>query len=155
MNGKIYYLCDETNKPRYIGFTEFDLIKRLREHKNDYRHNQHKVNWIKKNRNSLKIVLIEDGIKTIDDMKEKEIYYINLYKNNGFNLLNATDGGDKCPFNRKGMPPINKDIRKIDNDLIYQIQNDYIPNKFGIIKLSKKYNIPTSSIERYLKIILS
>ena len=152
MNGKVYFLCASDNIPRYIGITTMSLTKRHREHLNDYRHNIHKVNWIKKNRKDIKIVLIEDNIKSLDELKSKEIEYISNYRNNGFKLLNATDGGDLCPYSRKGKDPHNKGIRKIDDQIIKNIQKDYIPFKFGFIKLSKKYNLPESTIERYLKL---
>ena len=46
----------------------------------------------------------------------------------------------------------NKNKLKYDIELINRIKADYIPYEFGIIKLSNKYRIPTSTIERYLKV---
>ena len=54
--------------------------------------------------------------------------------------------------NRKNIPPKNKGIFKHEIELIKQIQADYIPYVFGSIKLSQKYGIPSTTIERYLKI---
>jgi hypothetical protein len=151
MNGKVYFLCSSDGIPRYVGITMMSLDKRLRDHLYDYRHNPHKVNWVKKNKKDIKIVLIKDNIESMSKLKSYEIFYISEFKKM-YDLLNATDGGDLCPFSRKGTSPHNKGIRKVDNDLIRQIQSDYIPYKFGIIKLSKKYNLPETTIERYLKL---
>jgi hypothetical protein len=52
----------------------------------------------------------------------------------------------------KGRISCNKNILKYDVELIKKIKSDYIPYVFGSIKLSKKYNIPTTTIERYLKL---
>lgn len=52
----------------------------------------------------------------------------------------------------KGKEAYNKGIFKHDIELIKQIQADYIPYVFGSIKLSQKYGIPSTTIERYLKI---
>lgn len=61
---------------------------------------------------------------------------------------------NKLSIKATGRKAANKDVLKYSEELIRQIQNDYIPFKFGTIKLSQKYNIPTSTIERYLKINL-
>ena len=55
---------------------------------------------------------------------------------------------------RKGIPSKYKGVTKYPIELIKQIQSDYIPYVFGTIRLSKKYNLPTTTIERYLKINL-
>lgn len=151
MNYSIYYLSDNTEKIRYIGLTCKKLSHRLRVHLNDERHNFHKINWVKKNKENIKIVLIEDNL-SLEEAKLAEIQYIYNLKKLGSNLLNATDGGDCSP--NKGKVAKNKGIIKYDKNIVRQIQNDYIPYKFGSIKLSKKYNIPTTTIERYLKIEL-
>ena len=55
---------------------------------------------------------------------------------------------------RKGIPSKYKGIVKHDIELIKKIQADYIPYVFGTIKLSKKYGIPTTTVERYVKMKL-
>jgi hypothetical protein len=60
----------------------------------------------------------------------------------------------KMSENRKGITPKNKGIVKHDIELIKKIQSDYIPYVFGTIKLSKKYGIPTTTVERYVKMKL-
>lgn len=58
---------------------------------------------------------------------------------------------EKLSKSRIGKSNINKGVYKYDNELIKKIQLDYIPFVFGTIKLSKKYGIPTTTIERYIK----
>lgn len=150
-NYKIYYLTDCSGAVRYIGLTCKKLQSRLMVHLNDFRHNPHKIRWINKNRDNIKIVQIEDGL-SMDEAKLAEMEYIKLFKKIGFNLLNATDGGDCSP--NKGKISKNRGVYKYDIELIKKMQSDYIPNVFGSIKISKKYNIPSSTVERYLKIKL-
>jgi predicted GIY-YIG superfamily endonuclease len=149
-NFKIYALTDSSMKIRYIGLTSKDVDYRLKQHLCDFRHNNHKINWIKKYGNSIKAVVIENGIKTIAEAKSKEVQYIKAYKQNGYDLINATDGGDFC-FN-KGKPSKNKGIYKVSNDIINKLKDDYATKLYSQKDLSLKYNISKSSIDRYLKL---
>lgn len=144
----IYYLHNGDFIPRYVGLTTKELDYRLSQHLNDKRHNPHKINWIKKNKNNIDIVCIEEGNFSINELKKKEIYWIKRLKYLGYNLLNATEGGDYSP--NKGRKSPNKGKTKYSSDLIDRIVKDYVPYKFGYGKLSKKYNIPQTTIERYI-----
>ena len=148
-NYKIYALSDNFLGVRYIGLTVKDLNFRLQQHLKDYRHNFHKVNWVKKYKNEIKIMLIEDAIETLQEAKQKEIYYIQVFKTIGCQLINATEGGDYC-YN-KGKVAKNKGILKVSNDIILKLQQDYSTNKYSQLDLSLKYNISKSSVDRYLK----
>ena len=91
----IYELIDPRDElPRYIGYTKLDLSIRLKRH---FRAscNQHKVNWFN--------LLRSQGLKPIISLIEKvpngkhkffERYWISQYRTWGFDLLNATIGGD-------------------------------------------------------------
>lgn len=59
----------------------------------------------------------------------------------------------KLSKSKIGKNSINKGVYKYDDELIKKIQLDYIPYVFGTIKLSKKYGVPSSTIERYIKLI--
>lgn len=59
----------------------------------------------------------------------------------------------KLSKSKIGKNSINKGVYKYNDELIKKIQLDYIPYVFGTIKLSKKYGVPTSTIERYIKLI--
>lgn len=151
MNYSIYYLTDSSEKIRYIGLTCVKLASRLRVHLNDFRNNLHKINWVKKNKYDIRIIEIEKGLN-LEEAKIAEIQYIDNFKKLGCKLLNATQGGDCSP--NKGKIAHNKGIVKHDIELIKKIQADYIPYVFGTIKLSKKYGIPTTTVERYVKMKL-
>lgn len=144
----IYYLHKGDFIPRYVGLTTKPLDIRLCQHLCDERHNQHKINWIKKNRDTIEIFSLEEGNFSIKELKRKEVYWIKRLKSLGYNLLNATEGGDYS--SNKGRKAPNKGMTKYDDDLIEKIVQDYIPYKFGYGKLSKKYNIPQTTIERYI-----
>jgi len=95
-NYKIYALkLKDNDNIKYIGFTSRNLEDRFKEHlyitinrkyKNGY--------WIKKHKDNIEIILIEDNIKSIKEVCEREIFYIKYYKELGFNLNNLTNGGE-------------------------------------------------------------
>jgi hypothetical protein len=148
MVNNIYYLHNGDFIPRYVGLTTKPLEYRLAQHLSDERHNQHKINWIRKYKDTIEIFSLEDGDFSIKQLKQKEVYWIKRLKSLGYNLLNATEGGDYSP--NKGRKSPNKGKTKYSNDLIQKIVKDYVPYKFGYGKLSKKYNIPQTTIERYI-----
>lgn len=88
---------DKPNNLRYIGYTSKKLKVRLIEHLCESKKNKtHKDKWIQKelkNGNTIEIIEI-DHSDSIEDIKLKEIYYIQLYKNFGALLTNSTNGGD-------------------------------------------------------------
>lgn len=96
---KIYTLADpNTGEIRYIGQTVRTLERRLKCHidesrKRIYEHN-HRLNWIRNlDKKGLRpiIELLDDDNVT---WNETEIYWIAQFKVWGFNLINATNGGD-------------------------------------------------------------
>jgi group I intron endonuclease len=95
---KIYALKDPISDDiRYIGKTKNDLKKRLYEHCTirNLKEKNHKNNWIKsllKLNHRPVIILIEEVVDS--DWQEREIYWIEFYKNIGNNLTNGTNGGD-------------------------------------------------------------
>jgi group I intron endonuclease len=98
----IYTLeCPISNEVRYVGKT-INLLDRLRGHiKTSKKLKTHKDKWV----NSL----INEGLKPIikeldcvdeDNWQYWEKHYIQLFKNQGFNLVNHTEGGDGGSFNK-------------------------------------------------------
>lgn len=108
----IYKLIDpRTNEIRYIGKTKNSLKKRLYEHltKRNLTPKTHKNNWIKS--------LLKENLKPIiekieevneDNWIEREIYYIQHFKNKGINLTNGTNGGDGALGTKQSKDSINK-----------------------------------------------
>lgn len=91
----IYALCDpKTNSIRYIG-KSIRPKERYTNHLND-NSKTHKVNWI----NSLKskglkpTMIILQTLAENEDWQQAERDWIKRAKENGWNLVNSTDGGD-------------------------------------------------------------
>lgn len=158
MNNYILYrhIRLDKNEPFYIGISD----------NYDRPFSKHSRNKYWKNviaNTDYRVEIILDGL-TRNEVEQKEIEFISLYgrKNLGVGtLVNLTDGGtgglglkhtQEAKAKMKGRNPHNKNKLKHDIELINKIIDDYIPYKFGSIKLSKKYGIPTTTIERYLQI---
>lgn len=95
---KIYGLkLNDSDEIKYIGRTGSNLKKRLASHFSDAnkpKYNFKNVNWLRKYKNNVEIVLIEDNIETSDEANLKEIEYIKLFRSFGANLNNTTKGGE-------------------------------------------------------------
>ena len=102
MNGKIYVYFnkkkyeDEGIKKYYVGQTTRSIEERAG--RNGWKYcksgNTKFSNSIKKwGWDSFEVTVLEEGIKTLEELNEKEMYYINLYDSyeNGYN---STMGGD-------------------------------------------------------------
>jgi hypothetical protein len=94
----IYKLIDPiTNEIRYIGLTFNSLKQRLKSHFNENA-KSHKCAWIDKLKSQgLKPIIesIEENISSYEEACEREIYYINYFKENGHDLTNHASGGNK------------------------------------------------------------
>jgi hypothetical protein len=93
---KIYTLNDPiTNEIRYVGQTIQKLENRLKKHLNA-KDKSYRTNWIK-NLNNKKLSPTINLVIEADNKEETnklEMYYINLYKEKGYNLVNMTKGGE-------------------------------------------------------------
>lgn len=104
ITGTIYCLKDpDTNSIRYIGQTRETAIRRFYKHKYQWTRSKNKLShvnaWIKKlaKTNKLPILdIIEDNIP-LNELNNKEIYYIKTYKELGTKLTNLTEGGSIIP----------------------------------------------------------
>ena len=85
----IYALYTDEEGVRYVGYSK-DVYSRFVAHLrcSDYEVNYHKVNWIKKNKENIKIKILSIAPK---DWEIEEVLYISKYSNN--NLLNIAEGG--------------------------------------------------------------
>lgn len=100
-NYKIYLLrLKNTDDIRYIGRTRESLNLRWSKHKTNAKIDKEKskysfrTNWINKHKDEIEIVCIEENIQTKAESCQKEIYYIELYKSLGYNLVNGSNGGE-------------------------------------------------------------
>ena len=98
MDYKIYALkLKDSEEIKYIGYTKQSLEKRLQQHISTSKKYTHKnACWLKKYKDDVEIILIEDNILTHKDICDKEIHYIKLFKSFGCKLNNGTSGGDGC-----------------------------------------------------------
>lgn len=95
---KIYSLNEPrfSNVIRYVGLTGRNLETRFKQHLSEKRGTR-KNNWIhllKINGLTPKIKLLEDNIPTLEQAKRKEIMYVRMFKDLGYDLTNLTSGGD-------------------------------------------------------------
>lgn len=94
MNNFIIYALLDNSGIRYIGVTSHTLEKRLKEHlREKSSKNSYKINWIKKYKNEVKISLLFEGL-TEEEAYKKEIELIKIYRENGFDLVNQSSGGE-------------------------------------------------------------
>jgi group I intron endonuclease len=97
---KIYTLSssDNPNNIRYVGYTTQRLKKRLQDHIDESKlastHKQRWINSVIKKGNKIIITEIISVFTSIEDLKFIEIQTIKKYREIGFDLTNATDGGD-------------------------------------------------------------
>ena len=95
MKNYIYILVGDDDEIRYVGKTMYPkqrLYSHIKESKGV--RNNHKINWIKKllsENKKPKMVLIDE---VDEDWQYWEKYWIEQFKQWGFNLTNLTDGGD-------------------------------------------------------------
>lgn len=93
---KVYYLKEKnSNNPFYIGLTGQSLKLRLENHLSEKRGNTERVNRIKYCReNKIQIEIFLIGEYENEIAKEKEIFYIRLYRNEGVCLVNEKEGAE-------------------------------------------------------------
>ena len=96
MNEKCLIYCYTylPTQEKYIGYTN-NLEKRKKEHLNEYRVNQRFHNLLRKHYEDFIIEILEDNIP-MEQIEEKEKFYIKKYdtfKGKGFNLTEGGDGG--------------------------------------------------------------
>jgi hypothetical protein len=96
-NVSIYLLKDpETQEVRYIGKTKVSLEKRLHEHSRE-RITTYKGRWVESLKNKGLKPLIECVERCTDDnWQEREMFWIQHYKDLGARLTNGNEGGLGC-----------------------------------------------------------
>lgn len=100
MIGYIYFIINNVTNQRYVGKT-IDIKKRKNDHFNQLNLNKHvnkklQLAWNKYGQNNFNFEYIEFSIQNIEELNQKEIFYIDKYDsyNNGYNLTLGGDGGN-------------------------------------------------------------
>lgn len=83
---------------RYIGRTSYPPRERLSNHMSQAKsgRNTHLYKWVRKailDNQKIEIIVLEDNL-TFKESAVREIYFIKEFRSQGFNLTNATDGGE-------------------------------------------------------------
>jgi hypothetical protein len=89
------HLKDLPNEYRYIGVTKHSVEERLYRHKKSAKYDKkYPVHaWIRKHYEDVVATVLIDNL-SIEEALELEVKYIANFRKSGYNLLNATDGGD-------------------------------------------------------------
>ena len=93
---KIYGLrLKNSEYVKYIGYTGKSIQERFSQHlRITIKGNYKNAYWLKKHKENVEIFLIEDGISSHNEVCIKEINYIKLYRELGYDLNNTNDGGE-------------------------------------------------------------
>jgi hypothetical protein len=154
MKTYIYTLSHpETKEIRYIGKT-ININRRFNYHCSKFENSKHKTHksfWI--------LSILNKGLKPImqiideteEDWQKLETYYIEKYKNEGYNLCNLTTGGEGL----SGLKRTEETKKKISlnnararNKRVYQFALDgkFIEDYPSVVEASLKTNITHSRI---------
>lgn len=96
MDGKIYLIRNLTNNKVYIGQTIQPINERFKQHKKLCQSNKNQLIYKaiqKYGKDSFSIEEIESGIKTYDELNQKEAYYIERYNSMAPLGYNLSPGG--------------------------------------------------------------
>ncbi len=137
-NYKIYALkLKDDDNIRYIGLTKKTLEERFKRHlRETIKKNNKNGNWIKKNKENIEIILIEENINDVEMISKREIYWIKYYTELGIELTNGTLGGFK------GEPTEETRIKLSEsqkNKVLSQETKDKIKNTLTGKKLTKEH----------------
>ena len=171
LTNKLYFLkCPDTLEIRYIGITcKNRLNDRLSEHIYKSKiENTHKANWIKKLISENKRPIIESILDNLsyEESLTKEVEYIKKYREDGYNLLNITEGGD---FNPSMLDSVKQKIslkhienqqskskEEKNNDIIIQknrkpilqfdFQNNLINEFLSLREIARQFNYDRKTI---------
>ena len=117
----VYVLTNKLNNKKYVGITTRNLNVRFLEHLRGFKTDSNKILYQaiqKYGKENFKIEL-KDTAKTIEELKQKEIYYIeklNTYykKNKGYNKTKGGDTAESGEDNPKSKL-INREVKEIKN----------------------------------------
>jgi len=160
MSCGIYKITNPNNRI-YIGQSK-NIVNRWNQHKYQYGKNNIILSRsiLKYGYEKHKFEIIENC--SVDELNQKEIYWINYYKSNyklypENNGLNLSDGGDKPPLNDMPLKEKTKLLISEKNSLRHcekRISNIKQFDKLGnLIKIWKNYEFNKNSYFKYYKVI--
>lgn len=149
INYKIYALINTiSNEIRYIGLTKNSLNARLSKHLRD-KYKTYKTNWINSNKPNIGIILIEENIRTKEEACSREIFYISKLKEEGYKLVNTTNGGDgwfHTSLSKKHRENISKNHANVsgeNNPMYGKKHTDAVKNFSKILNSGRKHSEDT------------
>ena len=133
VNYKIYALkLKNSDYIKYIGLTKKSLDERFKRHLRETpKRNTKNGNWIKKYKEDIEIILIEENIDNEELISEREIFWIKYYTDLGFDLNNGTLGGFKGK-------PTDETCKKLSNIQKGKILSEETKNKIRNTLTGKK-----------------
>jgi len=147
MKVNIYELLDPRDLlPRYIGRTSGSIKSRLSNHITEAKtnaSNSHRINWINELlKLNLKPVVNLIAVVNKDQWDIWEIFYIQLYKDLGYSLVNGSIGGDgyapgNIPWN-KGKQHSAETKQKIRDKRKLQVITEDTKKKMSDVKKGKR-----------------
>ena len=151
MNYIIYKVTNKINNKVYIGLTQGSLENRKSEH---YRESRYKERWDKKNTHFHKALIKypedvwtweieDDSAKTLEELYEKEIYYIDKY-NSYKNGYNSTIGGEMPP-NVYGEQNVQARLTDKQADEIKMLLKNTV---IGQKEIANMFGVHVSTVER-------
>jgi len=152
---KIYCLIDPRNDSvTYVGFTRLNLEERLKAHLAD-KGNTPKIDWLRKlKRVKLKPIIEQLEEVTEENWQDKEKFWIQYFKNEGFKLKNYTNGGECGPI-LKGQKQKVEHVknagtakRKTTKEQDEEIRRQYLNKEKTIVGLASENNVSRHTIMR-------
>lgn len=143
----IYTLLDPVTKEvRYIGKTIQPLKYRLTSHINSSKKgNNYRINWIKSilNKNNKPLIRLLDECPWNQSQK-REIFWIDLFKEQGFNLVNNTIGGEGCIGVKRSKEFVQNIIDNLSKKVYqYDLKGNYIRSFKNAKIAGKKIGLKT------------
>jgi hypothetical protein len=151
----IYTLQDPISLDiRYIGLTSVKLSVRLSGHCTKSKDcNSHKTNWIKKLKmqNQKPIIKELDRANSLEEACDLEIYWIGQFKQWGFDLTNATLGGEGTLGFKHSHEKYKILAKKLSKSILqYDLEGNFIKKWDSILDAAKYFNCGSSTLRHAL-----
>lgn len=156
---KIYYLTSEIdqNIPMYVGMTKLSLRERLKEHLDHKKGHSRKDCWKLERNKNITIHLIEDNISTFSECIERELYWIQYWKDKNPNLKNSVLYKlSEHPYTNS-IENIKRNIsegviaKKCKSIIVLDIKQNFVKEFKTILQASEELKIKDETISKNLR----